>query len=76
MLDIWGENIRNKKLTIKFFLEGNLGEEKTNSFISQLPSKASGKIRCYSINKDQIIAAVNYILPRAGNVLKHVARVW
>ena len=33
----------------------------------QLPSRASeylGKIRCYSLNKDQIISAVNDILPK------------
>ena len=34
MLDIWGKHIRNKNLTIKFFLDGNLVDEKPNSFIS------------------------------------------
>ena len=30
MLDIYGKNIRKKKLTIESFLEGNLVEEKPN----------------------------------------------
>ena len=40
MLDIRGKNIRNKKLAIKSFLEGNLVEEKPNSDIS-LPTPIS-----------------------------------
>ena len=72
MLDIWGKNIRHKKITIKSFLEGNLVEEKLNSHFPsdsnlQLPSRASEYRggQAASINKDQSITAVNDILPRA-----------
>ena len=43
MLDISGKYIRNMKLTIKSFLEGNLVEEKSNSSIS-LPTPTSNSL--------------------------------
>ena len=59
------KNIRNKKLTIKSFLEGNLVEEKPNSFISLLTPFQSD-----ILNKDQIFTAVNDILLRAQACIK------
>ena len=73
MFNVWGNNIRNRKLTIKSFLEENLVEEKPNSYISlQTPSSNSlpelvniVERFAASLSKDQIITTVIDILPRA-----------